>query len=155
MNIPDLTTVAWLVPAGPFLAFVLIALGAHRSRNLSRALALVGIFVALALSIILLNEVVRQPSVLASLEHLQDGKRLSWFRAGVEEVAVGVQVDLVDVAALGMVTIVCLMIFVYSLGYMHGDPKSSRFFAYISENRFYLKNSFISGGSESRLTKPH
>ncbi len=132
MNIRDLTMVAWLVPAGPLLAFVLITLGVHRSRGLSRVLALVGIFVALVLSMILLSEVVRQPTVLASLENTQDGKRLSWFRAGVEEAAIGVQVDLVDGAALGMVTIVCLMIFVYSLGYMHGDPKTSRFFAYIS-----------------------
>lgn len=132
MDTLSLTTVAWLVPAGPFLAFVLIALGAYRSRGLSRLLALMGISIALVLSMVLLTRIVQQPDVLSSVERLQDGARLSWFRVGEEDTYVGIWVDLVDVVTLGMVTIVCLMIFTYSLGYMRGDPRVSRFFAYIS-----------------------
>ncbi len=121
----SLSDLAWLIPAGPFLAFVLISLGGHRSQRLSKALALAGIVVAVVLSQAIFWSLVRVPDTLA-------GSVIHWFSQGVDSVELGVFVDPTDAVMLAMVSFVCLMIFVYSLGYMRGDPKVSRFFAYVS-----------------------
>ena len=121
----SLSDLAWLIPAGPFLAFVLISLGGHRSRHLSKALALAGIVVAVVLSQVIFWSLVRVPET-------QAGSVIHWFSQGVDSVGLGIFVDPTDAVMLAMVSFVCLMIFVYSLGYMRGDPKVSRFFAYVS-----------------------
>jgi len=122
MSLSDLT---WLIPAGPFVAFVLISLGAYRRRRLSKALALAGIVVAVVLSQVIFWSLVRVPETVA-------GSVIHWFSLGVDNVGVGVFVDPTDAVMVAMVSFVCLMIFVYSLGYMRGDPRVSRFFAYVS-----------------------
>ena len=50
MTEQTLTTLTWLIPAGPLLAFFLIILFTNRSRTLSWLLAWAGVFVALALA---------------------------------------------------------------------------------------------------------
>ncbi len=44
----------------------------------------------------------------------------------------GVMVDPLTAYMLLMVPLACLLIFIYSMGYMRGDPHHSRFFAYLS-----------------------
>ncbi|MCJ7548990.1 MAG: NADH-quinone oxidoreductase subunit L, partial [Anaerolineae bacterium] len=121
----SLSDLAWLIPAGPFLAFVLITLGGHRSRRLSKALALAGMIVAVVLSQVIFWSLVRVPET-------QAGSVIHWFSQGVDSVGLGIFVDPTDAVMVAMVSFVCLMIFVYSLGYMRDDPKVSRFFAYVS-----------------------
>ena len=110
MSLSDLT---WLIPAGPFVAFVLISLGAYRRRRLSKALALAGIVVAVVLSQVIFWSLVRVPETVA-------GSVIHWFSLGVDNVGVGVFVDPTDAVMVAMVSFVCLMLFVYSLGYMRG-----------------------------------
>lgn len=116
---------AWLIPAGPFLAFLLIALGGHRRKVLSRAFALLGIAFAVVLSQIAFWSMVVSPVT-------QWQVLLPWFRLGNDALGLGIYLDPTDAVMTAMVSFVCLMIFIYSLGYMHGDPKESRFFAYVS-----------------------
>jgi NADH-quinone oxidoreductase subunit L len=119
------TNLAWLIPVGPFLAFMLIALAAHRSSRLSRLLALGGIVLAVILSQIVFWSVVRTPVVTRQV-------LLPWFNIGNNTVNLGIYLDPTDAVMTAMVGFVCLMIFIYSFGYMKGDPKTSRFFAYVS-----------------------
>ena len=53
----------------------------------------------------------------------------SWFHAGELELFWGIIVDPLTVVMLGLVTFVALMVQVYSLGYMRGDPRFSWYFA--------------------------
>ena len=53
----------------------------------------------------------------------------SWFHAGELELFWGIIVDPLTVVMLGLVTFVALMVQVYSLGYMHGDPRFGWYFA--------------------------
>ncbi|MBN1249592.1 MAG: NADH-quinone oxidoreductase subunit L, partial [Anaerolineae bacterium] len=119
------TNLAWLIPVAPFVAFACIALGGHRSPRLSRSIALVGIVVAVVLSQVVFWSLVRVPETRWQM-------LLPWFAMGDEIVGLGVYLDPTDAVMTAMVSFVCLMIFIYSLGYMKGDPKVSRFFAYIS-----------------------
>ena len=59
----------------------------------------------------------------------------SWFNAGLpgltDSVGLswGIIVDPLTIAMLGLVTFVALMVQIYSLGYMHGDPRFGWYFA--------------------------
>ena len=53
----------------------------------------------------------------------------SWFHAGELELFWGIVVDPLAVVMLGLVTFVALLVQVYSLGYMHGDPRFGWYFA--------------------------
>ncbi|MGC9469806.1 MAG: NADH-quinone oxidoreductase subunit L [Anaerolineae bacterium] len=116
---------AWLIPLAPFLAFLLITLGAHRHRRLSQSLAIAGIAVAAVLAQGVFWQMVRSPEVRWL-------PLVSWFALGTETLDLGVYLDPTAAVMVMMVTTVCLLIFIYSVGYMRDDPRISRFFAYVS-----------------------
>jgi NADH-quinone oxidoreductase subunit L len=116
---------AWLIPLAPFVAFLLIALGLHRRRTASQWAAIGGIIIALVLSLGVFWTMVREPTI-------HKATLTSWFSLGKGEMQIGVYIDPTDAVMIAMVSIVCLMIFVYSVGYMKEEARYSRFFAYIS-----------------------
>lgn len=59
-------------------------------------------------------------------------RAIPWFKFGAYQATLGVYVDGLTVAMLIVVTTVSLLVHVYSLGYMHGDPRFKRFYAYLS-----------------------
>ncbi|MCI0441105.1 MAG: NADH-quinone oxidoreductase subunit L, partial [Chloroflexi bacterium] len=68
--------------------------------------------------------------VLADL--ISNGPRtlsIAWFAVGGAEITWGVIVDRLSVVMLGLVTFVALLVQVYSIGYMHGDPRFGWYFA--------------------------
>ena len=131
----SILNLAWLIPLFPFLAFVTIALFAHRNRALSHQITIGGIAIAFVLS-----QVVFWAAVLIPVdggEHLFESTAIRWLPAGHEVLSLGVWVDPATVVMLFMVPLVCMMIFIYSVGYMNFgtpqiDPRYSRFFAYMS-----------------------
>ena len=55
----------------------------------------------------------------------------SWFSSGGLGVSFGGYVDSLTAIMLIVVTTVSLLVHIYSIGYMHGDPGYARFFAYL------------------------
>ena len=55
-----------------------------------------------------------------------------WFSAGSTQATLGVYVDGLTIAMLLVVTAVSLLVQIYSLGYMHGDMRFKRYYAYLS-----------------------
>ncbi|MBN1259514.1 MAG: NADH-quinone oxidoreductase subunit L [Anaerolineae bacterium] len=124
----SILNVAWLIPLFPFLAFVAIALYAHRDQVLSHRLAVGGIAGAF-----LLAQIAFWAFVLghhAGVPFQASG--IKWLFLGEQVFMLGLYIDPATAIMLFMVPLVCLMIFIYSVGYMQGDPRYSRFFAYIS-----------------------
>ena len=62
-------------------------------------------------------------------ESLTCAYQQSWFHAADLELFWGILIDPLTLVMLGLVTFVALMVQVYSLGYMHGDPKFGWYFA--------------------------
>ncbi|MFA5138952.1 MAG: NADH-quinone oxidoreductase subunit L [Elusimicrobiota bacterium] len=60
------------------------------------------------------------------------GASVSWFSFGDYEMPLGVLIDGPAVAMLFVVSLVSLLVHVYSFGYMRGDPRFKRYFAYLS-----------------------
>ncbi len=161
MSQETLQTLTWLIPAGPLLAFFLIALFTHRNRTLSWMIAWTGVIAALILGWTVAGNMSFRlfTETEKVLEHpVQFASSIDWIPVGpcvVEEAAncnswidAGVAVDGLTAVMLFMVTFAIFMIFVYSVGYHnygqprgthpgvpnHGkeDPLFSRFFAYMS-----------------------
>ncbi|MGC9346667.1 MAG: NADH-quinone oxidoreductase subunit L, partial [Anaerolineae bacterium] len=116
---------AWLIPLGPLAAFVLISLGAHRSRVVSHWLAILGISVALVLSLGALWTMARDPGI-------SHPTSVSWYAMGREKATVGVYLDPTDAVMVVMVSVLCTLITLYSIGYMREEKRYGRFFAYVS-----------------------
>ena len=125
----------WLIPLFPLLAFVAIVLWANPNRKLSTWLAWGGMGLSwlLGWTIFFLS--------WGDIHHLTppEGNHpvpLWTLPTGSSALQIGFQVDTLTALMLFMVPFVCLMIFIYSKGYMgYGtkqvDPRYSRFFAYI------------------------
>ena len=152
MNEQLLTTMTWLIPAMPILAFFLIALFVHRSRTLSWMVAWVAIISSLIMSWTVainvlsrgLHELEEHPvQVAGALDWLPLGDFFEgqWFRMGVN-------IDPLGAIMLMMVSLATTMIFIYSVGYHnwgHGlgkhkgepqhdmteEPLLARFFGYM------------------------
>ncbi|MGD1996257.1 MAG: proton-conducting transporter membrane subunit [Anaerolineae bacterium] len=132
----SILNLAWLIPLFPFLAFAAIAIFAYRSRRLSHRLVIGGIAIAFVLSQIVFWRAVTLP--VGGGEHAFDESiSIPWLSAGVERLGLGVYIDPAAAVMLFMVPLVCMMIFIYSVGYMNFgtpqvDPRYSRFFCYLA-----------------------
>lgn len=136
---------AFLIPIFPLLAFVLIVFFLNRNNRVSALTAVAGILAAGVVAYLVLFEAIPEGGELAQHPFFQTLPLFLQLPTGPIQFQVGVMIDPIVAMMLFMVTTVCLMIFIYSIGYMqhshtdeHGhhhvtdDPRYARFFAYIS-----------------------
>ncbi len=126
----------WLIPLLPLAAFAIIVLFTNRNRLLSTWVAWSGIGLAWILGWVIFF---LSWSNFHTLTPPADSHPVPLYSipTGAFELTVGFQVDTLTGLMLFMVPFVCLMIFIYSKGYMNFgtdqvDSRYSRFFAYIS-----------------------
>lgn len=118
---------AWLTPVLPALAFVLIAFVTKRLKLVSAVVAIAAMFLSFAISVGVLWEVLTyQVTMEAPVEYA-----VNWLTVPVH-IEAGVLVDPLTAVMLFVVTCIALLVEIYSIGYMHGDPGFSRFFSYLS-----------------------
>jgi len=70
--------------------------------------------------------------VLAAPGHILDVPDIQWVVIGDLHIQVGLLVDSLTAVMLVVVTVVSLMVQIYSQGYMHGDSGYNRYFAFMS-----------------------
>ena len=114
------STLVWLLPAPPILAFFLIVLLTNRNKTLSHILGVGAAFLSFIGSMVIVTLAIRSG-------HLGEEpfvSVLNWFPTGDTWFQIGVWVDPLTVATLFFVAITILMIFIYSVGYHnYGQPK--------------------------------
>ncbi|WP_300284823.1 NADH-quinone oxidoreductase subunit L [Nitrosomonas sp.] len=75
-------------------------------------------------------------SILVFIDVLQgntyNGSVYTWMTSGETIFEVGFLIDTLSATMMVVVTSVSLMVHIYTIGYMHGDPGYQRFFSYIS-----------------------
>jgi NADH-quinone oxidoreductase subunit L len=116
----ETSTLVWLLPVPPLLAFFLIILLTNRSKGLSHTLGILGALLSFIGSMVIM--------VLAFQSgHLGEHpftSVINWFPTGDTWFQIGVWVDPLTVATLFFVAWTVLMIFIYSVGYSNfGQPK--------------------------------
>ena len=116
----------WLIPVLPLAAFIItIIFGKWWIKEQAHWLPILAMAGSFGLSIAAFVQIrgAEQPVVVDLWR---------WFSVGGFQVPFGLQVDQLTAVMLLVVTGVGLLIFIYSKGYMHGDPGYYRFFAYMA-----------------------
>jgi NADH-quinone oxidoreductase subunit L len=127
MNARDLLDLAWIIPLLPLTgAVVLLLFGKRIGEPLAGWIgtSMVGLaFVWTVVTYLSLRDV--HPRA-----HVRN--IFTWFLSGGFQVKMGFLVDPLSVTMLLFVTGVGTLITLYSIGYMHGDERYPRFFAYMN-----------------------
>ncbi|CFX28994.1 NADH-plastoquinone oxidoreductase, chain 5 [Syntrophomonas zehnderi OL-4] len=122
----NVLSLSWVIPFLPFLAFALIGLFLHRWPKISAALSILSIGVGLILSILI------SMIVFAGEAGFTYEVAVRWLNMPGLSVDMGLLIDPLTAVMLLVVTIVALLVQVYSLGYMHDDPGFASYYAYQS-----------------------
>ncbi len=112
------------IPLLPFTAFVInIFFGARFLKERAAWLSVATSAVACGIAM---------PICFAVFRGTHFANDFTWLMLGTTPLKFGYLMDPLSATLLFMVTIVGTLIQVYATGYMHGDPRFSRFFAYVS-----------------------
>jgi len=123
------TRLLWLIPVVPMLASGIIALFRQPKRKLSATLAIGSMAFSLLLSLVAFVHVASDWfGGIATRETVN----LSWLEFGHTQVELGWILDPLSAVMLVMVTLVGLLIFIYSTGYMAHDENATRFFCFLA-----------------------
>ena len=132
---------AWLIPVFSFAAAPVIVLIGDRLPGKGAVLSIAAIAAGFVFFWIALfgwmgaSEGTEHCYIAIGTEALTCNYDRVWFNAGLPGLPGSVQltwgffIDPVTIAMLGLVTFVALMVQIYSLGYMHGDPRINWYFA--------------------------
>ncbi len=132
---------SWIIPLLPLIAFASIVLMANPNKKLSSSLSIGAIVTSFVLSIVVLAEVRANP--------IPKEFYINWIDISGFKVDFGMLIDPLTSVMLMVVTIVSMLVQIYSVGYMAGDPRFSRYFAFLSLFTFsmlglVLSNNFFS-----------
>lgn len=119
---------AWLIPLLPAVAFLLIGFVFNGMGRTSAAVAITCMAASFVLAIGVAGAVLTKPITVDAPVII----KTVWFSMPGMSVDMGVLIDPTAAMMLFVVTLVALLVQIYSIGYMHGDPGFSRFFAYLS-----------------------
>jgi NADH-quinone oxidoreductase subunit L len=129
VNAHDTVQLAWLIPAFPLSGAVILWLGRGRLKEpVSGWIATLMMVGAFASAVMVFT-------ALTSLPHEEravDKELFTWIQAGGLRVRALLLVDPLAVTMVLFVTGVGALIHLYSIGYMHGDPRFTRFFTYLN-----------------------
>jgi NADH-quinone oxidoreductase subunit L len=123
-GIPAIVRYLWLIPALPIFAAGVGALLKQSRRKFAAGIAIASMTGSLVLAVIAFAYILLQPSRLFF--------NFPWMQFGSEWVKLGWVLDPLAAVMLVMVTFVGLLIFIYSVAYMHHDENFTRFFCFLS-----------------------
>lgn len=121
-------THAYLIPLFPALAFLIIGPFTRNKKNLSATIAIV----MMALSLIFSVCVALATQVYGITMNDPFVMQITWARIADLPLTMGVFIDPLTAMMLLVVTLVSLLVYIYSASYMANDPGMGRFFAFIS-----------------------
>ena len=114
-----------LVPLAPLAGAILAGLaGRAIGRAGAHSVTILGVLVSFLASCWIFADVLQGNSF--------NGSVYTWLTSGGVKLEIGFLIDRLTALMMVVVTFVSLMVHVYTIGYMAGDPGYQRFFAYIS-----------------------
>jgi NADH-quinone oxidoreductase subunit L len=131
---------SWIIPLLPLLSFVTIVFFTRRNERLSSLVSIGAICLSWVLSLVVIISVLKNP-VTSEFE-------FTWLNLIGFHVKMGILIDSLTAVMLFVVCTVSSLVHIYSVGYMHGDPRFSRFFSFLSLFSFsmlglVLANNFL------------
>ena len=111
----------------PMLSFVILLLFGKKLKTHSSTIALLLMALMLINSILLLSSFLfNDPKANLTLSN-----SFQWFNTGEFSINLGYLIDSITVIMLLVVALIGFLVHLYSIGYMKGDPKYSRYFAFL------------------------
>jgi NADH-quinone oxidoreductase subunit L len=118
-------TLYLVVPLAPLLGAIVAGfLGWRIGPRATHSVTILGVAISLAASVAVLLDVLGGNTFNEPL--------YTWITIGDVPLHVGFLIDSLSALMMVVVTFVSLMVHIYTIGYMHGDPGYQRFFSYIS-----------------------
>jgi NADH-quinone oxidoreductase subunit L len=124
----------WIVPAIPLVAAAINLFLGKRLGRWAGWLAVGAMLASFVGALVLVQELASLPgdSRLYAV-HLFD-----WIHVGQFDVGADLRLDALSATMILVVTGIGLLIHIYAIGYMHGDPRYGRFFAYMNLFVFFM-----------------
>ncbi len=114
-----------LVPMAPLVGALIAGLfGRLIGTVWSHRITIALMFVCFAASIAVFMDVLKG--------NIYNGSVYTWMTSGVTHFEIGFLIDQLSATMMVVVSFVSLMVHIYTIGYMQGDPGYQRFFSYIS-----------------------
>lgn len=117
---------AWLVPLFPLVAFLLlIAFRGVLGKGLASGISIVAMLASFAMACgFIWNSFVQLKTF--------DVLSYEWFSIAGKKIMLGMQLEPLNIMMIFLVTLVSLLVQIYSIGYMKEDQRFQTFFAYLS-----------------------
>ncbi len=114
-----------LVPLAPLVGALIAGLfGRFIGPLWSHRVTISLVFVSLLASVVIFLDVLEGNSY--------NGSVYTWLVTGATRFEIGFLIDQLSATMMVVVSLVSLMVHIYTIGYMHGDPGYQRFYSYIS-----------------------
>ena len=123
----------WLVPLVPLLCFVIVGFFGKKMPEGGGPLVIFGALFAFVLSVLISYE------FFTSAEYADPGyvvSQMTWFSIGSFEINIGYYIDSLACLMMLFASFISTLIFIYSIGYMHGEGKKKR--RYYAEVSLFL-----------------
>lgn len=114
---------AWIIPVLPILSWCFISLAGHKVKGDGDRVGIAAMGIAFVISLLVFLDVINGASHAASV---------TWAEIGRFAIRMGYQVDALTATMLTVVTLVSLLVHIYSTSYMEGDSRYKRFYAILS-----------------------
>ena len=115
---------SWIIPVLPLVSFTAIIFLTIKRPRLSAYISIGAVFSAFILSVIVLSEVLSNP--------VSSEFKFTWISLPGFRIEMGMLIDPLTAVMLMVVTMVSTLVQIYSVGYMAGDPRVSRYFSFLS-----------------------
>lgn len=113
---------AWIIPLFPLISFILLLFIGKKLKESSAFVGMALIGFSLIFSVMALWERFSAPTFKATFE---------WLKIGDVTLTAGYEVNQLNALMLVVVSLVSLLVHIYSKGYMHGDERFHIFYAYL------------------------
>ncbi|QGQ93487.1 NADH-quinone oxidoreductase subunit L [Paenibacillus psychroresistens] len=129
---------AWLIPLFPLLAFLIVTAVGRQAKELSVYVSIIASLASFVLAALIFFERVGSQIENYTWHDLQ------WIKIGDYSLNMGFEVTNLNALMLLVVTLVSLLVNIYSKGYMKGDERISVFFGYVALFTFSMLGLVIS-----------
>jgi NADH-quinone oxidoreductase subunit L len=129
---------AWLIPLFPLLSFLILTAAGRQLKEAGAYISIIAVFASFIVSLLIFIERLGG--------HIEDytWNKLQWIKLGTASLNLGFEITNLNTLMLVIVTLVSLLVNLYSKGYMHGDERIHVFFAYIALFTFSMLGLVIS-----------
>ena len=124
----------WLIPLLPLAAAAINLFVGRRLGRWAGIVASAAVLASFAVALVL----VRNLASLPEGDRLYLSNLFDWISVGAFRVQAELQLDALSSTMIMVITGIGSLITIYSIGYMHGDPRYGRFFAYMNLFVFFM-----------------